>query len=283
LFVANCRFVGNESEGIPLRAGEVAVLEVRNSEFITKGSIVYSPARKSQVVLHHNLIVSDPFGVNLGLFIPEAQDVTVELEHNTIAAPISLQCYLDFMPEDVESETRQAVKPIRIQASENLFDATQAVLRFEQSSGFLQSNRRLSVAEMESVLRARVGWHGKHNGFPVLARFLDPTAEGRSLRPTRPSRTVADWNAFWELEDTQCVHGPFRYVRGNLLERARFAPESLEPGDYRLRPDSAGHQAGADGKDLGADVDIVGPGLAYERWKKTPQYQDWLKATGQLK
>jgi hypothetical protein len=24
------------------------------------------------------------------------------------------------------------------------------------------------------------------------------------------------------------------------------------------------------------DVDLVGPGPAYERWKKTPEYQRWL-------
>ena len=40
---------------------------------------------------------------------------------------------------------------------------------------------------------------------------------------------------------------------------------------------------GKDGKNLGADVDLVGPGPAYERWKKTPEYQQWLKDTGQLR
>jgi hypothetical protein len=53
------------------------------------------------------------------------------------------------------------------------------------------------------------------------------------------------------------------------------------PEEFRLRPDSAGYRAGKDGKDLGADVDLVGPGRGYERWKKTPEYQQWLKDTGQ--
>jgi hypothetical protein len=52
--------------------------------------------------------------------------------------------------------------------------------------------------------------------------------------------------------------------------------------DFRLRPDSAGYRAGKDGKDLGADVDLVGPGSAYERWKKTPAYQQRLKDSGQV-
>jgi hypothetical protein len=29
-------------------------------------------------------------------------------------------------------------------------------------------------------------------------------------------------------------------------------------------------------------VDLVGPGPAYERWKKTPEYQQWLKDTKQV-
>ena len=64
---------------------------------------------------------------------------------------------------------------------------------------------------------------------------------------------------------------------------AKTGGERLKPDDFRLRPDSPGYRAGKGGKDLGADVDLVGPGEAYERWKKTPEYQQWLKDTGQVK
>jgi hypothetical protein len=37
------------------------------------------------------------------------------------------------------------------------------------------------------------------------------------------------------------------------------------------------------GRDLGADVDAVGPGAAYEAWKGTADYQKWLKVTGTSK
>jgi hypothetical protein len=39
--------------------------------------------------------------------------------------------------------------------------------------------------------------------------------------------------------------------------------------------------AGKDGKDLGADVDRAGPGKAYELWKQTPEYQEWLRKTAE--
>jgi hypothetical protein len=37
-----------------------------------------------------------------------------------------------------------------------------------------------------------------------------------------------------------------------------------------------------DSKDLGGDVDLVGPGEAYERWMTTPEYQEWLMETRQM-
>jgi hypothetical protein len=43
---------------------------------------------------------------------------------------------------------------------------------------------------------------------------------------------------------------------------------------------SPGQAVLKDGSDLGANVDLVGPGAAYERWKKTPEYREWQKAKG---
>ena len=82
---------------------------------------------------------------------------------------------------------------------------------------------------------------------------------------------------------TDSQEGRVRFKGGNLLAKLMNTPEQLTPDDFRLRPDSAGYRAGKDGKDLGADVDLVGPGAAYERWKKTPEYQQWLRDTGQVR
>jgi hypothetical protein len=60
------------------------------------------------------------------------------------------------------------------------------------------------------------------------------------------------------------------------------APNQLTPADFRLRPDSVGFRAGPDGKDFGANVDQVGPGDAYERWKATPDYAQWREQTARL-
>jgi hypothetical protein len=59
-------------------------------------------------------------------------------------------------------------------------------------------------------------------------------------------------------------------------------PEQLIPDDFRLLDGSVGYREGPLVYNLGADVDMVGPGQAYERWKKTPEYQNWLEETGQV-
>jgi hypothetical protein len=94
---------------------------------------------------------------------------------------------------------------------------------------------------------------------------------------------LQDWTQFWGTDEAGSFEGRIRFQGGSLRSRLTVAPGQITPDDFRLRPDSAGYRAGPDGKDLGADIDFVGPGDAYERWKKTPEYQQWLKVTGQLK
>ncbi len=94
-------------------------------------------------------------------------------------------------------------------------------------------------------------------------------------------QTLADWKEFWSSEEEECLQEKAQFTGGNVVAKALNNPHAIRPEDLRLRPDSPGYRAGPDGKDLGADIDLVGPRPAYERWKKTPEYQQWLKDTGQ--
>ena len=92
------------------------------------------------------------------------------------------------------------------------------------------------------------------------------------------------------LEDTDCEGHGAPGVRERRIWPARRRSNGTTRGPPRRRPwesamsnPTAGYRAGPDGKDLGPDIDLVGPGEAYERWKKTPEYQKWLEETGQKK
>jgi len=52
---------------------------------------------------------------------------------------------------------------------------------------------------------------------------------------------------------------------------------------FRLADGSPGNGAGKGGRDLRADVHLVDLGPAYDKWKKTPNSQKWLNASGQTK
>jgi hypothetical protein len=70
---------------------------------------------------------------------------------------------------------------------------------------------------------------------------------------------LQEWNEFWGLADTGSFEGSPRYRNPKAVYLSPVA-EQLVPEDFRLLPDTPGYRAGEDGKDLGADVDLVGPG-----------------------
>ena len=111
------------------------------------------------------------------------------------------------------------------------------------------------------------------------------TTGSTALSPDGTVNDLEAWQRFWGQQATTSQTGRVHFEGGAALARAISNLNSGEvtPADFRLRADSAGYRAGPNGKDLGADVDLVGPGAAYERWNKTPEYQQWLEETGQKK
>jgi hypothetical protein len=134
----------------------------------------------------------------------------------------------------------------------------------------------VKVAEsIDAVLPQLLAWKERQNLYAEdsLASFVSVHAN-EIMRPSS-LRTLTDWDKAWAQEKTGSSTGRVRYQAGDPLA------VQVKPDDFRLRADSAGYKAGPDGKNLGADVDLVGPGAAYERWKQTPEYQQWLKETEQ--
>ena len=200
------------------------------------------------------------------------RDVSVEIKHSTFVSDytplwLGLESLLP-----VPAEGPQASNAIRLEVSESIFDAP-TVLRFGQSPEFLKKAAMLPPAEAEAALLRLLEWRGERNVFATGSTAVRWVADGKQ-QPLRGPKNLEEWKQFWGSAETDSLEGGIRFQRGDL---------QATPEDFRLRPDSAGYRAGKDGKDLGADVDLVGPGPAYERWKKTPEYQQWLKDTGQKK
>ena len=133
-----------------------------------------------------------------------------------------------------------------------------------------------------SATRKRSG--SRENFFSISDKELvELSVDSKPLPSPFPVKTLDDWERFWGVDERDAQIGPTRFQGGDLVSKGSSRPELLTPADFRLREGSTGYRASKDGKDVGADVDLVGPGAAYERWRKMPEYQDWLKETGQLK
>lgn len=173
----------------------------------------------------------------------------------------------------------QPAPPIRLEFSRNIAHSDWA----HRKRGLLflhqyQLRPPLSAVEAEALLPRLVQLAEKENVYLRGTHMLYFAADWKVMEGAG-CRNLGEWNQFWAQQNTGSVEGDVRFQSGDLLIRGRTEPEKLSADDFRLRADSAGYGAGPDGKDLGADVDLVGPGAAYERWKKTPEYQEWLKET----
>jgi hypothetical protein len=208
-------------------------------------------------------------------------DVSIQIKRSTFVSKTTSLWFICQRPVPGPSDRSQASQPIRLEVSESIFDAP-IVLAFEQSRQLLEKAAVPEPAETEAALLRLLEWRGERNVFATGSTSVWLSAEGKRQTPRGP-KNLEEWKAFWGAAETDSLEGRLRFQGGDLLSRTGADLDQLTPDDFRLRPDSAGYRAGPDGKDLGADVDLVGPGPAYERWKKTPEYQQWVKETGQVK
>jgi hypothetical protein len=179
-----------------------------------------------------------------------------------------------------ELSVHHSRKPITLTASDNIFYGQSTVLQLHQSHILLKSREALPASEVHSLLKHMIKWEGHANLYQKTDGFLGMYRYG--LPEESAIQSLADWSLLWGNAETHSILGSVRFRGGDLLARLIDDPSTFTPEDYRLRPDSPGHHAGAGGRDLGADINLIGPGLAYERWKTTPEYQEWSRISAQM-
>ena len=276
--VANCRFLA-PGTGTSIVAEDSPVAITRNCEFLggVNGAIggLRLPAGARRVM--ENCVVGGACAISLSHWQSDAREISVRLVHNTIIT--ETHPGIDFRLEESAKVpvTGQVRQPISIEASANIFDSAH-IMWFHQCG----KENALEPGKAEAALRQLIAWRERENLSSLGSVYLELLIanEGHS---TNRLRSLADWHQLWQQTETGSLEGRVRYKGGDLFAKLGLASDRLTPDDFRLRPDSPGYRAGKDGKDLGADIDLVGPGPAYERWKKTPEYQQWLRDSGQVK
>ena len=251
--VANCRFRTDWPHGYAVWANHSPDLEFRNTSFGGNcgTAVVAHLCSSGDRIAFENCIVEpgvERHAVEFPRQLSTVDHLVLELRNSTLAtAPVAL------LPDD-------RIGRLEIRATQNLFVGQE-----------LLSLGGRSPPEAEAVIRRRFRWEGDHNlyraGIPLF-RFFDEEDGPRWQGPE-------DWARLWG--------GP---EAGALVAEPRFEgadgpgepPLTEGPAGWRLAPGSPGHAVGVDGRDLGADVDLVGPGPAFERWRATPAYARWSAA-----
>jgi hypothetical protein len=287
LRIANCRFQILDRTAICIESDLSCVLQ--NCELVSGWGDALAircdsdaPSEVANCIVVGNINL-DEFDLTRG--------TTVQFRGNTFVSP-NMNTFrhalhpMDVPPDQVRDHIRNpSGKRLHVALTENLLASTNGIYLLGQKQPF---QPRLDASGVEAWLPCRVEWNDRRNIYHpvksyIVARIAGPEDDPDLVLPVSRGKDFADWNRFWGLKDTGSSEGEIRFSGGDLLAKALADAAQLTPEDFRLRPDSAGYGAGADGKDLGADIDLVGPGPAYERWKKTPEYQKWLEETRPMK
>jgi hypothetical protein len=255
LSMSNCRFLTRPSYFVVWLSG-VSTTDIRHCQFHadTAAAIVMDDFKTgdrlgiSHCLFDHGWSAAVIINPNQGR---AAASVRVQLAHNTFARP-AVGWYVD-------STFRQ----IEVEAQGNIV-ASSAVLQVRQAP---------ASKEWQDQIR-KVRWRGRQNLYPANHPLIE--LDGVAIKA---SAGLDTWNRLWERSEKDSCAAAAKFQAG--ADPRRFAA-ARETESWRLVPDSPGHRAGKDNCDLGDDVDLLGPGPAYERWKKTPEYQQWLKDTGQV-
>jgi serine/threonine protein kinase len=281
IWIANCRFLIPTQGRICIEGEDACV--VRNCEVLSGGAALAIRCNSDATSDISNCILVGH--INLEEY-DISRGTTIRFAGNTFVSTFTNTFFHGLHPMNLPQDhvRNHPGKRVHVAATQNIIASRNGAFCLGQNERF---QPRFDANAAEAWIPRRVKWSEERNIYrPVKSYITSAVIRAENSTDNIPltrGRDFSDWNRFWGLKDTGSSEGVIRFEGGDLLAKVVDDGAKLTPEDFRLRADSAGYRAGKDGKDLGADVDLVGPGKAYERWKTMPEYQQWLRDTGQVK
>jgi hypothetical protein len=267
LHVANCRFHLPQRDCIRIdRAVRRCVLT--NCEFVGNWCAIAGTLTSGDEWEIDNCVAAGTALISCGPSSPEQSDASIRVARTSVAVEVSV-----FNFSDLPDRSEPGQPAAELEVSECLLDTWTVIIT--------------QHVEPLDLLARRLRWRGRENVYHLTATAVPgdggfvATVSPTGQDPWQGPRDLASWGEFWGSQMPGSVESHIRYQGGDLATRAAFEPKNITPEDFRLRADSAGYRAGHDNEDLGADVDLVGPGPAYQRWKTSLAYERWIEKTRQ--
>jgi hypothetical protein len=278
LYLTNCKLVLHcqaESQPKAINTWESSPCQVRNCLIVSPAyGILAGSTPRTQWTVENCLITAwSAFAMQP---LEESSPATkLRLNRNTFASGVGLTLMI---PDELAASVRGQTKPVVPASFESEDNVWQTNHVLELISATPKHPKGLPLEELRRILPEAFLWRERSNVYGLDTPWFCFHASD----PDGILKDLAEWNEFWGLKDSNSQQSNV-LLRGQPLKLTDDNPRTITRDDFRLRVGSAGYRAGKDGKDLGADVDLVGPGAAYERWKKAPEFKEWLKETGQEK
>jgi hypothetical protein len=280
LALANCRLLSEEPSNRYVALVTGHIIRLKNCEFY--GPMAAGSNDIPMEVEMHNCVGLGHYAIYVN-HAHASTPVTVELKRNTLLASAMLNVGFSVAPDPQAAVAANKVKRLSFDATSNVFEVRTCAFLIEPLDLYRASAKWDTWEDAEKIFAPVLGLREQGNVYSPSGLSIAWRSSAGAIQPPAASGTL-EWERFWELKNTGSREGQIRLNGGDLFAKmTAHGAEQITPADFRLRSDSAGYRAGPDGKDLGANVELVGPGPAYERWKKTPEYQQWLKETGQTK
>jgi hypothetical protein len=269
LRATHCRLIGSKIHyGIKFEKAPSSI--VQHSEILGNVELYHgidgTLTSSSRLSLENNLILSRFHGIRFHQNSPALEKATIVCRHNTVESSniLNFDTYLNLK---TVADAAQMAPGVVLEITGNILVGTMCLAFRPHGTGDLEKAapllpKLLSIQDQGNLYALR------GEGFLTVIRAK---TEPASYHPS-----LADWIQFWSIAKSTSLVGKPIYQGGNVYART---PDQLTPADFRLANSSPGKGKGGDGKDLGADVDRVGPGKPYEEWKKTDEYRKWQKET----
>jgi WD40 repeat protein len=245
--------------------------EVRHCEF---AGAFMTAVSWTALASSHELELADCLSWGPGHFVvyahysPKSPRIALRLEGNTVVGHCAVQHYYQRLPDSVDDP---ALRPFRIEARSNIFNVGVVFAATVPANGAYQPEVD------QPLLRRCLAWSESQNLYTGdLLHVSHNEAKYVSHRAIKNS--LEDWQQYWGLNDTGSLHSQRLHFQGGNVRATKTAtPEKLTAADFRLDKTSDGRGRGENGRDLGAEVERVGPGPAYDAWRRTADYQARLK------
>jgi serine/threonine protein kinase len=272
VWLAHCRIsIWGQGCGLDTLPAEARIL--RCDIRAESGSPLSGPFHKGgRIEVEGSVLTGRSGAADLYQFAPEPQQASVVIRSSTLFSSNLLRWYfndtLPAMPPGLKEGEKAKFLDVSLEG--NVLACSNSALQFQQK------NQRLPEESVLAVLRRGLVWKDHRNVYPELKQFV--LLAETPIPEAGPIKTLIEWDKLHGTKESDNLQGTFRFLGGDPSKGVM----GWRTQDFRLADKSAGQGKGPGGKDLGADVDRVGPGKPYEEWKGTPEYRKWCEKIDKL-